>query len=398
MPRAALVIRCSERKYVLRSLLLCLLICSAFVTPAAGAAHVSALLMEAETGQILFEDNVDRQWIPASVVKLMLLLLAEEAIESGRAAPGDTITANARAQRQGGSQIYLGQGEKATLQKLLEAVAVGSANDAAVAVAAALYGSADEAVLAMNRRAAELGMTATRYVNVTGLPEGRRADENLSTARDQARLAREIVLGHPGVLERTRLTWTRFRPGLVVPCTNVLLKEYEGLDGLKTGYHNRARSNIVATAKRSGRRLIAVILGSPGPRQRNRALARLLDRGFAEWELVTGLGTGRGFDDEFPVPGSWKGTVPVQAARVLRFALKPADRGRVRIILGEGAGLDAPLEKGQVVGEIQAWLGDRLLAKVPALAGRAVTRSWIQMPFGRDELPWPELTLDGSGG
>ncbi len=377
-----------------RFLPLSLLLCSLFFTPAVGAEYKSALLMEAETGQILFEDNIDQQWIPASVVKLMLLLLAEEAIEAGRAAPGDTVVATARAQRQGGSQVYLGRGEKATLQKLLEAVAVGSANDAAVAVAAALYGSADEAVVAMNVRAAELGMRSTRYVNVTGLPEGRMADENLSTARDQARLAREVVLGHPGVLERTKLTWTRFRPGLVLPCTNVLLKDYEGLDGLKTGYHDRARSSIVGTARRSGRRLIAVILGSPGPRQRNASLTRLLDRGFSEWELVTGLDRGHGFDGEFRVPGSWKGTVPVRAARGLRFALKPADRSRVRIVLGEGARLNAPIDEGQVVGEIQAWLGDRLLASVPALAGRAVARSWLRLPFGGAETPWPELSLD----
>lgn len=357
--------------------------------------YASALLMEAETGQLLFSENADREWIPASVVKLMLLLLAEEAMEDGRIAATDTVTASARAQRQGGSQIFLGAGEKASFQKLLEATAVGSANDAAMAVATALYGSSDRAVAAMNARAAELGMSATRYVNVTGLPE--RGEENRSTARDQARLAREIVLGHPGVLAKTRLTWTRFRKGLVIPCTNVLLKEFPGLDGLKTGFHHKARSNIVATAVRDGRRLIVVVLGSPGPKRRNQVVSRLLERGFADWELVTALGTGEGFGDEFPVAKSWRGTVSVLASRPLRFALRPADRPRVRIRLSEDARLEAPLREGQVLGAIEAWLGDRKLGSVPALAGAAVSRSWIDLPFGKVENEWPELGVGARG-
>jgi len=377
---------------------LLLIVLFAGPAPAARGEYVSALLMESDTGQILFAENPDREWIPASVVKLMLMLLAEEAIEAGRIAPGDSVTATWRAQRQGGSQVYLGKGERASYQKLLEAVAVGSANDAAVAVAVGLYGGVDAAVEAMNRRAAALGMTRTRYVNVTGLPERRGKPENKSCARDQALLAREVVLGHPGVLARTALTWTRFRKGLVVPCTNVLLKEFSGMDGLKTGYHHKARSNIVATAQRDGRRLIAVVLGSSGPKVRNRVVARLLERGFAEWELVTGMGTGEGFGAEFPVDRSWKGTVPVRAGHALRFSLKPGERERVEIRLAGDARLEAPIRRGQVLGRIEAWLDDRLVASVPALAGRDVDRSWLHLPFGREETPWPVLSLKPADG
>ncbi|MCB1162958.1 MAG: D-alanyl-D-alanine carboxypeptidase family protein [Candidatus Krumholzibacteriia bacterium] len=375
-----------------------LLLTSLLVGAPARAAreYVSALLMEAESGQILVADNIDREWIPASVVKLMLLLLAQEAIEDGRATPDDLVTATRRAQRQGGSQIFLGDGEQATLEKLLEAVAVGSANDAAVAVAVHLYGSADEAVKAMNARAASLGMAHTHYVNVTGLPE--RGPENHSTARDLSQLARVIVTEHPGVLGWTSRTWTRFRQGLVIPCTNVLLKEFEGMDGLKTGYHHKAHSNIVATAQRDGRRLIAVVLGSPSAGTRNRVASRLLERGFRDWELVHALAAGEGFGDEFPVDHGWKATVPVLAGRPLAVAVPRGKGGDVRVRLGADATLEAPLDKGQVLGRIQAVLDGRVLASVPALAGRTVSRSWISLPFGKEARVWPELpSVEASG-
>ena len=352
----------------------------------------AALLMEAATGEILYAEHADREWIPASVVKMMLLLLTQEALEAGRVGTTDVVTASARAQAQGGSQVYLAAGETATLQRLLEAVAVGSANDATMAVAEHVFGSAEAAVAAMNERAAVLGMRTTRYVNVTGLPDRGRPD-NRSSARDQALLAREIVRRRPGVLAWTRLTETDFRPDLRLRCTNALLVRCPGVDGLKTGYHAKARYNLVATAEREGRRLIAVVLGSPSEAQRNRVATRLLERGFQDWLLVTGLQAGEGFGAEFPVAGGWRDTVPVVAAQTLQFTATPQQASRVRIQLAPGARLAAPLKAGEVIGQIQATLDGRLLASVPAVTGRGVGRRWFGKGRAASGAPWPELPV-----
>jgi D-alanyl-D-alanine carboxypeptidase (penicillin-binding protein 5/6) len=383
-------------------LLTLLALLAPFVAAAAAAApaapreeSAAALLMEAATGEILYAEHPDREWIPASVVKLMLMLLTQEAIEAGRVAVTDVVTASPRAQAQGGSQVYLSAGEQVTLQRLLEAIAVGSANDATMALAEHIFGSAEAAVAAMNERAALLGMSTTHYVNVTGLPERGRPD-NRSCARDQARLAREVVLRSPGVLAWTRLTETEFRPGLRLHCTNVLLKRCPGVDGLKTGYHGKARFNLVVTAEREGRRLIAVVMGSPSAALRNRVATRLLERGFQDWQLVTGLQAGAGFGAEFPVAGGWRATVPVLAAQTLQFSVTPAQAERVRIQLAAGARLAAPLKAGEVVGQIQATVDGRLLASVPAVAGRGVSRRWFGKGDAASSTPWPELPARAS--
>ncbi len=385
------------RRIIPALLLLATTLCLSPAAASASSDYTSALLMEAETGQVLFEDKADRSWIPASVVKLMLLLLADEAVADGRAALTDSVTATARAQKQGGSQVYLAAGEKATLARLLEAAAVGSANDATVAAAVGLFGSVDAAVSAMNTRAATLGMTSTTYVNVTGLPERRGLPENRSSARDQARLAREIVLYHPRVLEWTSRTWTRFRKGLVLGCTNTLLKDFDGLDGLKTGYHHKARSNLVATAERDGRRLIAVVLGSRSQDRRNGVAARLLEAGFRDWRRVDALREGQSFGEEFTVEKSWNASVPVLAGAPLRYLVQPGDESRVRIGLAEDVQLEAPLKKGERLGEIQAVLDGCVLASVPALAGRRVLRAWFPLPFGKKAPSRPVLSAGAAG-
>lgn len=350
--------------------------------------------MDAGTGQILLAENPDRTWDPASVTKLILLLLADEAIGEGRLSLADTIVATRRAQKQGGSQVYLAAGEGVPFIKLLEAVAVGSANDAAFAVAVALYGSGDAAVEAMNIRARALGMRNTHYVNVTGLPE---RTPNVTTARDQARLAREIVLMHKGVLEWTKLKYTRFRPGLDVACTNAMVKRYKGCDGLKTGYHHRARCNIVTTAERNGRRLIAVVFGSSSPRRRNALAARLLDRGFSEWEEVLAMRAGEDFGEEFSVAHSWNATIPVEATAKLCFLVRSSEASRVTVVLSDDARLEAPLRKGEILGEIQVVLDGRVLASVPARAGRKVSRAWFDLPGG-DKQPQRPIFSAGMTG
>jgi len=342
--------------------------------------YVSALLMEARSGQVLFEDDADQSWIPASVVKLMLLLLTDEALRDGRVTPETALRSSAFAQGMGGSQVYLAAGDVTPLERLVEAVAVGSANDAAVTLAEGLFGAVPEAVEAMNAKAAELGMSSTVYTNVTGLPENHGRPDNITTARDQSILAREIVLRHPGVLDWTRRTWTRFRPGLDLGTTNTLMKSYEGMDGLKTGYHVKGKSNLVATAERNGRRLIAVVLGSPGPERRNAVVKRLLDSGFSDWSLRIALRKGDDLGVEFPVKRTWRGRSRVRAGEDLVYMIRPKDLGRVSIELEDPKALAAPFDRGEEVGRIVVRLDGRVLSSAPALADRRMRASWLSWP------------------
>ncbi len=348
----------------------------------AAGEYESALLMEARSGQILFEENADERWIPASVVKLMLLLLADEAVQDGRVKSETLLTSSKYAKGMGGSQVYLAAGDETSFQKLIEAVAVGSANDAAVTVAEGIFGSVPATVAAMNEKCAELGMTSTTYANVTGLPENGGRAENFTTARDQAILAREVVLNHPLVLEWTGKIYTRFRKGLDLGTTNTMMKVYEGMDGLKTGYHDKGRSNLVATAQRGGRRLIAVVLGSPGPKQRNAEVERLLDSGFADWDMRTALRKGDGLGIEFRVKRTWRGKLRVAAAEDLVYLARPEDIARVSIELENPSDLAAPFDEGEEVGRIVVKLDGQVLSSVPALATKRMRASWLSWPRG----------------
>ncbi len=342
--------------------------------------YQSAMLMEARSGQILFEDNADEPWIPASVVKLMLLLLADEAVQDGRMTPETVLTSSKYAKGMGGSQVYLATGDETSFQKLIEAVAVGSANDAAVTVAEGIFGTVPATLVAMNEKCVELGMANTTYANVSGLPENGGKAENYTTARDQAILAREVVLKHPGVLEWTGKIYTRFRKGLDLGTTNTMMKVYEGMDGLKTGYHVKGKSNLVATAERGGRRLIAVVLGAPGPKQRNAEIERLLDSGFNEWAMRTALRKGDGLGIEFKVKRTWRGKVRVEAGADLVYLARPEDIARVSIELEDSDDIAAPFDAGEEVGRIVVKLDGKILSSVPALAGKRMRASWLSWP------------------
>ena len=340
------------------------------------ADYASALLMDAASGQILQEENADLSRSPASVVKLMLLLLAREAQDQGRVSPETLLESSSLAQSMGGSQVYLAKGDKTSFQRLIEAVALGSANDAAVTVAEGLFGSIEETLAAMNNRAAGLGMESSQYANVTGLPASN-GMRNLTSARDQAILAREVILHYPGVLEWTSKTWTRFRRGLVLANTNTVLKKFKGMDGLKTGYHDEARSNLVASAERNGRRLIAVVLGAESQDIRDNKVVELLESGFQDWTLRLALRKNDGLGVEFPVRKSWKGRVRVAAAADLQYLVRKEDLARGSISLDRAEDLSAPIREGEVLGEIQVLLEGEVLASVPALAQNSVRKTWI---------------------
>ncbi|MFH1220874.1 MAG: D-alanyl-D-alanine carboxypeptidase family protein [Candidatus Eisenbacteria bacterium] len=240
--------------------------------------YVGAIVVDAESGLILFDDNARVDIYPASTVKLMDLLIILEKVQHDDLRLADTVTVGAEAARMGGSQVYLGQGEQFTVDDLLYALMLESANDAAVALAIHVAGSEEAFVQQMNKRAAEIGMKSTQFASAHGLPPGKGEIPDISTPYDLSLLARE-VLKHPESLRYTGCSEKVFRPGekpLLMHNHNHLLETVEGCDGLKTGYFRAAGFSIVATALQDGRRIIAIVAGCSNRATRDKTARRLL--------------------------------------------------------------------------------------------------------------------------
>ena len=245
--------------------------------------YVGAIAVDAKSGNVLFEENADARIYPASVIKLMELLVILEKIQHGDVTLSATVTTTPEAARVGGSQVYLREGEQFTIDDLLYALTVQSANDAAVALATHLAGSKEAFVQQMNKRAAEIGMKSTHFTSVHGLPPARGETPDISTPRDLSLLAREL-LRHPETLRYTGCRERGFRSGeqsFLMRNHNHLLGTVEGCDGLKTGYFNAAGFSIVATATTNGRRIIAVVAGCRDRTTRDNAAHKLLTEVFS---------------------------------------------------------------------------------------------------------------------
>lgn len=244
----------------------------------------AAILMDPLSGKVLFEQNKDRRWPPASVTKVMTMLLIMEAVDSGRVEWSDPIRTSAVAAGMGGSQVYLKEGEEFTLAEMFKAIAVVSANDASTAVAEHLYGSVRDFTDAMNQKAQALGLKNTNFVNETGLPD----PNHYSSAYDLAVISKEL-LKYPEVLKYTSIWMDTFRNGAFqLQNTNELIRLYRGADGLKTGHTEEAKYCLAATAKKDNLRLLSVILGVDSDAKRVSETRRLLDYGFRnyQWELI----------------------------------------------------------------------------------------------------------------
>ena len=250
------------------------------VSKMARSPYVGAIVVDGETGEVLFEDGADRKTYPASVVKMMDLLLVLEAVERGEVALDDAVRITADAAKTGGSQVYLKENEVLVVEDLLYALMIQSANDAAMALAIHVGGSRDGFVSRMNARAEELGMTSTRFTSPHGLPPSAGQDPDLTTARDISRLARAL-LARPGAIRYTSTKTYAIRSGqFVMRSHNTLLQSFPGCDGLKTGYFSAAGFSIAATASRGGKRMIAVVLGSESSKIRDQKTRDLLNLGF----------------------------------------------------------------------------------------------------------------------
>jgi len=251
------------------------------IAPRVAEPYLSALTINAESGEVVFEEKADAPAYPASLVKLMMLLIIQEKIEAGTLRLTDQVRATAAAARIGGSQVYLAEGEVFSLEDMLYALIIQSANDVAAALAIHVAGSPEGFVSLMNRRAAELDMADTVFHSVHGLPPGQGQEPDVTTARDLARLALELTR-HPEIFRYTSATFQPFRDGqFEMRSHNRLLGDVEGCDGLKTGYFRAGGYSIVATARRRGVRFIAVVMGARERKARDAKARELLATAFS---------------------------------------------------------------------------------------------------------------------
>lgn len=335
--------------------------------PAVEAA--SAILMEKETGTILYEQNAHDKLEPASVTKVMTLLLVMEAIDSGRLSLDETVTMSAHAVSMGGSQIWLKENEQMTVRDLLKAVTVVSANDGAVALAERVAGSEEAFVAMMNQRALELGMTDTCFVNCTGLP----AAGHLTSAHDIAVMSRELILNHPSIREYTTIWMDTLRDGAFqLSNTNKLIRFYEGATGLKTGSTDSALYCLSATAERDGMELIAVVMKSPTSEKRFESAKSLLNYGFANYTVMD-VYPGQALPPVDVLLGVQGQVQPVLASSS-RILIDKADLNGVTTEIRLCENVEAPVEPGQKLGEMAVLVNGEERQTIPILADQAVER------------------------
>lgn len=306
----------------------------------------SAILMEISTGRVLYEKNADEPLPPASVTKIMTMLLITEAIDDGVISLSDMVTASTRASKMGGSQIYLKEGEQISVDDLLKSLTVASANDAAVALAEHLCGSEEAFVAKMNERAKELGMTNTNFENTNGLDDT--TVNHVTSARDIAIMSREL-LKHDLIYNYTMIWMDTVRDGAFgLTNTNRLIRFYKGATGLKTGSTSKAKFCISASAERDGLGLVAVIMASPTRDVRNAAAASLLDYGFANYAFLQKESEAQG---DIPVKGGVKKTLSTVSESFGEVIKKGDDKKlETEMVLPES--IAAPVKKGDKVGEI----------------------------------------------
>jgi D-alanyl-D-alanine carboxypeptidase (penicillin-binding protein 5/6) len=342
--------------------------------PASGELYRSAVVMDADSGAVLFEKDAHRQNAPASMTKMMLMLIVADRVRAGSLHWDDPIAVSARASKIGGSQVYLKQGEVFPLSEMMAAIAIHSANDASVAVAEAVAGSSDAFVELMNQRAKELGMHDTVYHSPHGLPPGKGQQADLSSAHDMAIVARELVK-FPEIMKWSGTKEAPFRNGaMTLTNTNRLVRETGWVDGLKTGYYREAGFNVTATAKRDNLRLIAVVMGAQQKRDCFGEAARLLTKGFGEYKGLQAVKKGAVVANEVAVQGGKPGFVRVIAGDDLSVLAKRTDKRTFSVELVLAGDVHAPLSANARVGDVVVKDGETVVGKVPALAADAVER------------------------
>ena len=350
----------------------------------AGAAELevagkSAVLMDVATGTVLYESNPHERLAPASVTKIMTMLLIMEAIDAGNLSLTDSVTASEAAAAKGGSQIYLKVGETMSVSDMLKSIAVSSANDCACAMAEHLAGSESAFVEVMNRRAAELGMKDTHFVNCTGLDDSPEAENHRTSAYDIALMSRQLLKYHPEIKRFTTIWMDTVRNGAFgLSNTNKLVRFYSGATGLKTGFTSGAGYCLSATAQREGMELIAVVMGAATSQERNAACVQLLDWGFASYALVNPDLTEE--NTSVPVKLGKESTVTAKLGADPTLLLEKSRRNSVTTQVELEESVTAPVTAGQVIGKMTVKAGEEILASVPLVASCEVARlTWWEL-------------------
>lgn len=313
------------------------------------------ILLEADSGQILYERNPDERLPIASVTKIMTMLLTMEAIDSGKITADEIVTASEHAKSMGGSTMFLEAGEQISVHDILKGIAVASANDGAVAIAEHLSGSETAFVEAMNKRAAELQMTNTHFVNTNGLDD----ENHYSSARDVAIMSCEL-LRHPKIFEYTTIWMDTLRDGrFQLANTNKLIRFYRGANGLKTGSTSRALCCISATAERDGMQLVAVVLGAPNSKARFAAASGLLDYGFANYSVQKAVTAGESLQS-LPVEKGIKPSVSVAPKKDCTLLTAKADPGDIEKKLFLPDSVTAPISADTQAGTLEIYQNGKL--------------------------------------
>ena len=328
----------------------------------------AAILVDEDSGTVLYEKNADARRPIASITKVMTLLLTFEALEAGKISLDDFVPVSEHAYHMGGSQIWLEPGEEMTLNDMLKAICISSANDAAVAVAEYVGGSEPAFAEMMNARAAELGMTNTHFVNACGLDE----PEHLSTARDVAAMSREMLLHHTEVRDYCSIWMDTLRGGATqLVNTNKLLKSYSGITGLKTGTTGKAGVCISASAERDGLRLIAVVLGAASGKERFQAASTLLDYGFSHFESAAAE-LPADAPLSLPVKRGTAESVALTYTAPERCLMPKGESSTLQVALDLPQKLAAPIRAGETVGTVKISNESAELASYPVTAAQDV--------------------------
>lgn len=341
----------------------------------------AAVLMEAKTGKVLFEKNMNEKRYPASVTKIMTLLLIYEAVENGKVKWDDVVTVSEHAASMGGSQVYLEPNEQQTVKTLTKCIAVASANDASVAMAEHIAGSEEAFVKMMNEKAKELGMKNTNFVNACGLHD----DAHLTSAYDIALMSRELINKYPEIHELTTI-WTdtithktrRGEEEFGLTNTNNLIKWYQGANGLKTGFTSQSMYCLSGTAERDGLSLIAVVMGAKTKQARNSEVAKMFNYGFANYAIIQGDPVGK-------IVGSvkvYKGNAPAVDCAIKKdvklLVSKKIANQKIESKVELPEYIKAPVEKGMKVGEIVYLFQGKEVGRSDLVATDAVKKASLK--------------------
>ena len=338
----------------------------------------SALLMDVATGTVLYENNAHEPLAPASVTKVMTMLLIMEAVDSGKIGWDDQVVASEAAAAKGGSQIYLKVGETMSVAEMVKSIAVSSANDCACAMAEHIAGSESAFVDMMNTRAKELGMNDTNFVNCTGLDDGEDAEAHKTSAYDIAVMSRQLLKEHPDIKQYTTIWMDTVRDGQFgLSNTNKLVRFYSGATGLKTGFTSGAGYCLSASAQRDEMELVAVVMGCETSAQRFAACKSMLDYGFANYAVVhpaleapATVAVKLGTEDRV-------NAVPAQQSALL---IEKGQKNLINIHTEMEEEVTAPVSKGQRLGTLSVRAGDQVLSQIPLVAETAVPKlTWGQM-------------------